>query len=83
MAQSGQSNRPCVCPLLDQSEQTWILARDGLSAYDRGCVKTVLHAFWRKIDSNGMSLAHERFAKAAGSILLLRADNCWQRFYTA
>jgi hypothetical protein len=30
-----------------------------------------------------MSLAHVRFAKAAGSILLLRADNCWQRFYTA
>jgi hypothetical protein len=33
---------------------------------------------WRMKDS-----AHERFAKAAGSILLLRADNCWQRFYTA
>jgi hypothetical protein len=30
-----------------------------------------------------MSLAHEKFAKAAGSILLLRADNCWQRFHTA
>src|SRR5450759_4772811 len=34
LAQSGQSNRVSVCPLLDQSEQTWILARDGLSAYD-------------------------------------------------
>jgi len=23
-----------ICPLLDQSGQRWILARDGLSAYD-------------------------------------------------
>jgi hypothetical protein len=34
MAHSGQSNRPCVCPLLDQSGQRWIFGRDGLSAYD-------------------------------------------------
>jgi ligand-binding sensor domain-containing protein len=34
MALSGQSNRLCVCPLLDQSGQIWILARDGLSAFD-------------------------------------------------
>jgi hypothetical protein len=30
-----------------------------------------------------MPLAHERFAKAARSILLLRADDCFSRFYTA
>ena len=30
-----------------------------------------------------MPCAHERFAKTAGLILLLRADNCWPRFYTA
>ena len=34
MALSGQSGPPHVCPLLDQSGQRWILARDGLSAYD-------------------------------------------------
>src|ERR1019366_10492512 len=34
VAHSGQSNRPCVCPLLDQSGQRWIFGRDGLSAYD-------------------------------------------------
>jgi hypothetical protein len=34
LAQSGQSNRTRVCPLLDQSRQSWILAGDGLSAYD-------------------------------------------------
>jgi hypothetical protein len=34
MALSGQSNRLCVCPILDQSGQRWILARDGLSAFD-------------------------------------------------
>jgi hypothetical protein len=43
LAQSGQSDRTRVCPLLDQSGQPSILAGDGLSAYDRGCVKTVLH----------------------------------------
>ena len=32
MALSGQSCRTRVCPLLDQSRQSWILARDGLSA---------------------------------------------------
>jgi hypothetical protein len=31
---SGHSNRTRVCPLLDQSGQRWILARDGLSAFD-------------------------------------------------
>jgi hypothetical protein len=31
---SGQSNRTRVCPLLDQSGQWWILARDGLTAND-------------------------------------------------
>jgi hypothetical protein len=30
-----------------------------------------------------MPVAHERFAKAASSILLLRADDCLQCFYTA
>jgi hypothetical protein len=30
-----------------------------------------------------MPLGHERFAKAESSILLLRADSCFQRFHTA
>jgi hypothetical protein len=34
LAQSGQSSCARVCPLLDQSRQNWILARDGLSAFD-------------------------------------------------
>jgi len=34
MALSGQFSRTRVCPLLDQSRQRWILARDGLSAFD-------------------------------------------------
>jgi hypothetical protein len=34
MALSGQSNHARVCPLSDQSRQSWILARDGLSAFD-------------------------------------------------
>jgi hypothetical protein len=34
LALNGHSNRAHVCPLLDQSGQTWILARDRLSAYD-------------------------------------------------
>src|ERR1019366_7966305 len=34
MALSGQSSCAHVCPLLDQSGQIWILACDGLSAYD-------------------------------------------------
>jgi hypothetical protein len=34
LAQSGQSDRTCVCPLSDNSGQPWILARDGLSAND-------------------------------------------------
>src|ERR1700690_4442622 len=35
MALSGQSDRTRVCPLLDQSGQRWILARDSLSANDQ------------------------------------------------
>ena len=34
LALSGQTNRTRVCPLLDQSGQSWILAHDGLSAND-------------------------------------------------
>jgi hypothetical protein len=34
MAQSGHSNRTRACPLLDQSGQRWLLAHDGLSAFD-------------------------------------------------
>ena len=34
LALNGQSNRTRVCPLLDQSRQRWILARNGLSAFD-------------------------------------------------
>ena len=41
LALSGQSDRARVCPLSDQSGQRWILARNGLSAFDPGCVKTL------------------------------------------
>ena len=34
LALSGHFNRSRVCPLLDKSGQSWILARDGLSAND-------------------------------------------------
>jgi hypothetical protein len=34
MALSGQCSRSSVCPLLDNSGHRWILARDGLSAFD-------------------------------------------------
>jgi hypothetical protein len=34
LALSGQFSRTRVCPLLDNSGQRWILARDGLSAFD-------------------------------------------------
>jgi hypothetical protein len=34
LALNGQSNRIRVCPLSDNSGQKWILARDGLSAFD-------------------------------------------------
>jgi hypothetical protein len=34
MALSGQSDCTRVCPRLDHSGQSWILARDGLSAFD-------------------------------------------------
>ena len=34
MALSGHSKHTRVCPLLDQSGQSLILARDSLSAYD-------------------------------------------------
>src|ERR1039457_1245273 len=34
MALNGHSNRAPVCPLSDNSGQTWILAWDGLSAND-------------------------------------------------
>src|SRR6266571_4848005 len=37
----------------------------------------------RKIDSNGTPHTHQRFAEAAPSILLLRANNHFERFYTA
>src|SRR6266702_7076666 len=37
----------------------------------------------RKIDSNGTPHTHQRFAEAAPSILLLRANNHFERFHTA
>src|SRR6266567_2886626 len=36
----------------------------------------------RKIDSNGTPHTHQRFAEAATSILLLRANNHFERFHT-
>jgi hypothetical protein len=41
MAQSGHFSRARVCPLSDKSGQRWILARDGLSAYDPTATLTV------------------------------------------
>ena len=37
----------------------------------------------RKIDSNGTPHTHQRFAEATTSILLLRANNHFERFHTA
>src|SRR5712691_9971681 len=37
----------------------------------------------RKIDSNGTPHTHQSFAEAATSILLLRANNHFERFHTA
>jgi hypothetical protein len=34
LALNGQTARARFCPLLGNSGQQWILARDGLSAYD-------------------------------------------------
>jgi hypothetical protein len=34
LALSGHSNFARICPLLGNSGQPWILARDGLSAFD-------------------------------------------------
>jgi hypothetical protein len=45
-----------------------------MSASGLGCVKTALLVFGQKINANRMPPAHERFAKAASAILLLRAD---------
>jgi len=39
--------------------------------------------FSRNIDSRKPLMAHEGFAKAANSILMLRVDDCLQRFHTA
>jgi putative ABC transport system substrate-binding protein len=41
LAQSGQSSRARACPLLDQSGQRLILARDGLSAFDPSATSAV------------------------------------------
>ena len=42
LAQSRQSDPACVYPLLDQSGQRWIQARDGLSANDPQRTSTLL-----------------------------------------
>jgi len=49
----------------------------------RGCVKTILRAIWAQIDSNRTLHAHQRVMDTTTSILLLRDDDCSQRFYTA
>jgi hypothetical protein len=51
MAQSRQSSRSRVCPLLDPSGQRWILARDGLSAYDPTETWHVAH-LWRPMPAS-------------------------------
>src|SRR5450755_3753015 len=40
---SGKLERFRVCPLLDQSGQRWILASDGLSAYDSRLNRSTQH----------------------------------------
>ena len=56
LAQSGQWDRARVCPLLDNSGQSRIVARDSLSANDpkRTCGRR------RKIGQAGMKLFPER-----------------------
>jgi hypothetical protein len=58
-------------------------ARRERSAKGVGCVKTICESFERKIDSDRMPLAHEGLARVASSILLLRAGDCFESFYTA
>src|ERR1019366_4136045 len=51
LAQSGHSLRRKFCPLSDNNGQRWILAGDGLSANDLGCVKTHTSEKCRKYNS--------------------------------
>ena len=71
MAQSGQSSRTGVCPLLDQSRQRSILARAGLSANDPGRVKTRSVLFVGGVSGDPGGIV--RFG-AANSVELVRAD---------
>ena len=50
---------------------------------DPGCVKTSSESFGRKIDSRSTTLAHDRYAVAELSFLLLRAVEGLRRFRTA
>ena len=55
-----------------------------MSGSGLGCVKTILQSGReRKIGSNRMPLAHQGFDRVASSILLLRAGDCFEGFYTA
>ena len=46
LALSGQFSRTRVCPLLDNSGQKWILARDGLSAIDPKRTSAFAASLW-------------------------------------
>jgi hypothetical protein len=47
------------------------------------CENQFCGSLGRNIDSNRKPIAHEGFAEVARSILLLRAGDCFERFYTA
>ena len=46
------------------------------------CVRTILGVVLTQIDSNEVPLTNERVVEIAGTILLLRADDCFERFHT-
>jgi hypothetical protein len=71
LAQSGQSSRSGVCPLLDQSRQRLNLAGDGLSAYDPGRVKTRSVLFVGGVSGDPGGIVR---LGAANSAELVRAD---------
>jgi hypothetical protein len=62
-AHSGHLSGACVCPLLDHSEQRSILARDGLSANDPGCVKTSTSAARVEIFLRNCAMGSELLAR--------------------
>ena len=50
LALNGQTSRTRVCPLLDNSGQRWVLARDALSAYDPEQTFNIVGRHFRHIE---------------------------------